>query len=633
MCGIGGIINANLQRDELERRLLAMQNGLRHRGPDDQGLYVAPTMGTGLTATRLAILDLTAAGHQPMASADGRYHIVFNGEIYNFMALREELERAGDTFTSRADTEVILKMYGRYGANCVRQFKGMFAFAIWDEREKTCFLARDPFGVKPLYYYNEGGVLVFASEIRSLLDSGLIARELSASAVHEYLLFGTVAEPNALIQGVFTLPPGHQFTWHNGQGRCSQYWSVNFDAEPFTVEEAKATVRIALEDSVHRHMVSDVPVGVFLSGGIDSTALVALASRHQGAQLQTFCISLDDPEFNEGNVAARTAKHFGTQHFDWRLDSATARHLLHDFLDRSDLPSIDGFNTFCVAKHAHDCGVKVVLSGLGGDELFGGYPSFQTVPRMVRLSRALNSLGLLRTTAGQLLERLGISLRFRRLGRFMTKQPTSALAYWCMRGIFTPLEATALLERYFPDRIVLPENGTDFDVPRQPTLEDEVSYLELTRYMRNQLLRDSDVMSMAWSLELRVPYVDATFVNAIQRIPAALRLAPGKQLLSAAVPEIPDWVRGRKKQGFTFPFERWITREWSDVFNRIDRESPVRLHSWYRRWCLFALDSFMQRNQIKMRPSSSSSRRVSRGPGSARQRWNGAEVVGSAIRR
>src|SRR5205814_8284491 len=315
---------------------------------------------------------------------------------------------------------------------------------------------------------------------------------------------------------------------------------------------------------------------------------------------------LDDPEFNEGNVAARTAKHFGTQHFDWRLDSATARHLLHDFLDRYDLPSIDGFNTFCVAKHAHDCGVKVVLSGLGGDELFGGYPSFQTVPRMVRMSRALNSLGLLRTTAGQLLERLGISPRFRRLGRFMTKRPTSALAYWCMRGIFTPLEATALLERYFPDRIMLPENGTDFVVPRQPTLEDEVSYLELTRYMRNQILRYSDVMSMAWSLELRVPLVDRKFIETMQRIPAALRLAPGKKILLDAVPEIPAWVRERPKQGFMFPFKDWITGEWQDVFQRIETKSPVPLKSWYRRWCLLALDTFIQDNAIDTVPGAES---------------------------
>jgi len=631
MCGIGGIINANLERDELERRLLAMQSALHHRGPDDQGIYIAPTAGTGFTVTRLAILDLTAAGHQPMASVDGRYHIVFNGEIYNFMALREELERAGETFISHSDTEVILKMYARYGPECVREFKGMFAFAIWDEREKACFLARDPFGVKPLYYHDKGGVFVFASEIRSLLDSGLIPRELSASAVHGYLLFGTVAEPSALIQDVSTLPAGHYLTWRDGRIRSSQHWAISFGAEPFAEDDARATVRTALEDSVCRHMISDVPVGVFLSGGIDSTALVALASRHQGAQLQTFCISLDDPEFNEGDVAARTAKHFGTEHFDRRLDSATARHLLHNFLDRSDLPSIDGFNTFCVAKHAHDCGIKVVLSGLGGDELFGGYPSFQTVPQMFRISRRLNSLGPLRIAAGRLLEWFGKSPRSQRLGRFIAERPTSALAYWCMRGIFTPTEATALLGRYFPGRIAISENGIHFHVPEQPTLEDEVSYLELTRYMRNQLLRDSDVMSMAWSLELRVPYVDATFVNAIQRIPAGLRITPGKQLLSAAVPEIPDWVKGRKKQGFTFPFERWITREWSDVFHRIDRESPVRLHSWYRRWCLFALDSFIQRNRIEMRPASS---RPGGKPGfrSVRERFDGAEAIGSATR-
>src|SRR5438105_709981 len=631
MCGIGGIINANLERDELERRLLAMQSALHHRGPDDQGIYIAPTTGTGFTVTRLAILDLTAAGHQPMASADGRYHIVFNGEIYNFMALREELERAGETFISRSDTEVILKMYARHGPDCVREFKGMFAFAIWDEHERTCFLARDPLGVKPLYYHDKGGVFVFASEIRSLLDSSLIPRELSASAVHGYLLFGTVAEPSALIQDVSTLPAGHYLTWRDGRIRSSQHWAISFGAEPFAEDDARATVRTALEDSVCRHMISDVPVGVFLSGGIDSTALVALASRHQGAQLQTFCISLDDPEFNEGDVAARTAKHFGTRHFDRRLDSATARQLLHNFLDRSDLPSIDGFNTFCVAKHAHDCGVKVVLSGLGGDELFGGYPSFQTVPQMFRMSARLNSLGPLRAAAGRLLEWFGKSPRSQRLGRFIAERPTSALAYWCMRGIFTPAEATALLGRYFPDHIAIGGNGIHFHVPEQPTLEDEVSYLELTRYMRNQLLRDSDVMSMAWSLELRVPYVDIRLMEAVEQIPAHWRLDPGKRILLDAIPEIPEWVRNRPKQGFTFPFERWITREWSDVFHRIDRESPVRLHSWYRRWCLFALDSFIQRNRIEMRPASS--RRGAR-PGfrPVRQRSDGAEIVGSATR-
>jgi asparagine synthase (glutamine-hydrolysing) len=631
MCGIGGIINLGLGRDALEQRLLAIQRSLRHRGPDDEGLFLARDGRAGLVSTRLSILDLSTAGHQPMASADGRYHIVFNGEIYNFMALREELERAGETFISRSDTEVILKMYARYGPDCVREFEGMFAIAIWDKREQICFLARDPFGVKPLYYHDKGGVFVFASEIRSLLGSGLIARELSPSAVHGYLLFGTVAEPSALIQGVSTLPAGHHLTWRDGRVRSSQHWGISFGAEPFAEDEAKATVRSALEDSVCRHMISDVPVGVFLSGGIDSTALVALASRHQGAQLQTFCISLDDPEFNEGEVAARTAKHFGTRHFDLRLDSATARQLLHSFLDRSDLPSIDGYNTFCVAKHAHDCGIKVVLSGLGGDELFGGYPSFHSVPQMFRISRRLNGLGPLRTAAGRLLEWFGKSPRSQRLGRFIAERPTSTLAYWCMRGIFTPAEATALLGRYFPGQIAISEKGVDFPVPEQPTLEDEVSYLELTRYMRNQLLRDSDVMSMAWSLELRVPYVDATFVNAIQRIPAGLRLTPGKQLLSLAVPEIPDWVRGRRKQGFTFPFERWITREWSDVFDRIDRESPVRLHSWYRRWCLFALDSFIQRNRIEMRPASRR-RGVSPGFKSIRQRFDGAEIAGSATR-
>jgi asparagine synthase (glutamine-hydrolysing) len=631
MCGIAGVINSNLDREKLEEVLTGMQQQLHHRGPDDRGFYVSRDGRTGLVNTRLAILDLSPAGHQPMASRDGRYRIVLNGEIYNFESLRAELGAEGETFLSHSDTEVVLKMYERYGPDCVREFAGMFAFAIWDEQEQSCFLARGPLGIKPLYYCETNGGVYFASELRTLLETGLIPRQLSTAAVSGYLLFGAVPEPLTLVENVRALPAGHHLVCHQGRCRLTKYWDLQFGDESIREAEAADLVRGALVESIERHLVSDVPVGVFLSGGIDSTALVALASRHAGNELRTFCISFDDPKFDEGDVAAQTAQHFGTRHSDWRLDSTTARKLLGNFLECSDQPSIDGFNTFCVSRLAHEAGLKVVLSGLGGDEVFGGYSSFRRIPRMVRRSRQLNLVWPLRTGAGEILQTRYSSPRIGRLGWFLQEAPTTAAAYWCMRGIFTPHEVGLLVGRYGrEDEQLAPQ--ISFHLPRQPTLEDEVSYLELTHYMRNQLLRDSDVMSMAWSLELRVPYVDATFVNAIQRIPAALRLAPGKQLLSAAVPEIPDWVRGRKKQGFTFPFERWITREWSDVFNKIDQESPVRLHSWYRRWCLFALDSFIQRNQIEMRPPPSR-RRVSRGPRSARQRWDGAKVVGSAIRR
>ena len=598
MCGIAGILGAKLDQGELTGRLLAMQQGLRHRGPDDAGLFVAREPGTGFAHTRLSIIDLSPAGHQPMSSSDGRYTIAFNGEIYNFASLRDELVRDGETLRSHCDTEVILKMYERYGVDCVREFEGMFAFAIWDERERSCFFARGPLGVKPLYYYARDGLFVFASEVRTLLASELVPRRLSPSAVRGYLLFGAVAEPMTLIADVCALAPGHHLLWKDGHHRTRQYWNVLFDPQPFTAEAARATVRQALEDSIDRHFVSDVPVGIFLSGGIDSTSIVALASKRRGEQLRTFSISFEEPEFDEGGVARKTAEHFGTQHFDWRLDGASARSLLHQFLESSDQPSIDGFNTFCVSKHAHENGAKVVLSGLGGDELFGGYRSFQHVPAMIRMSRTFNALGPIRSAAGALLENRGSSPRARRLGVFLGERPTSAAAYWCMRGVFTPHEAEALVRKYCTEPETENERGALIPVPPQPTFEDEVSYLELTRYMRNQLLRDSDVMSMAWGLELRVPFVDSTFVNTVARIPAELRLAEGKQLLIAAVPELPDWVKNQPKRGFVFPFEKWTSNEWRDVFSQIDAGSPVRLQTWSRRWCLLALENFLHRNNI-----------------------------------
>ncbi|HSH40406.1 MAG TPA: asparagine synthase (glutamine-hydrolyzing) [Chthoniobacterales bacterium] len=596
MCGIAGIIESQLSRDALEARLQRLQTDLHHRGPDDAGMYVSGDARAGLVNTRLAIQDLSPAGNQPMHSADGRYHIVFNGEIYNVAELRSELQQEGVRFASECDTEVVLKLFERYGADSVRELSGMFAVAIWDDLEKALFLARGPLGIKPLYYCTRDEQLAFASEIRALLNTGLGQWRLSQEAVSEYLLFGAVQEPGTLIDGVRTLPAGHYLIARGGSVRVTKFWDVTFGNRRVTQAEAARTVREALANSVERHLVSDVPVGLFLSGGIDSTAILALASKRGITDLRTFSISFDDPRFNEGDVAARTAAHFGTRHTDWRLDSRTAKSLLEQFVLRSDQPSIDGFNTFCVSKLAHDEGLKVVLSGLGGDEVFGGYDSFRTIPKMVRASRLMTPLSPVRSGAGRLLERAkGTSQRFRRLGRFMADVPITSTAYWAMRGIFTPSEVLRLLPRYGLKGLANP--AVALHVPPQPTLEDEVSYLELTRYMRNQLLRDSDVMSMAWGLELRVPFVDSRLIEAVQNIPAELRLA-GKQLLLEAVPEIPEWVRNRPKQGFAFPFKEWVTGEWNDVFRQIEEETPVRLGSWYRCWCVFALDRFVERHGL-----------------------------------
>ncbi|OLE97441.1 MAG: hypothetical protein AUG75_08280 [Cyanobacteria bacterium 13_1_20CM_4_61_6] len=268
--------------------------------------------------------------------------------------------------------------------------------------------------------------------------------------------------------------------------------------------------------------------------------------------------------------------------------------MLATFLEASDQPSIDGFNTFCVSKLAHDHGLKVVLSGVGGDEIFGGYQSFQLVPRMVHASRMLDPARPLRRVVGRVLQRDFTSARTNRLGQFLCDVPITAAAYWATRGIFTPQEVQRLLPRYG-----CTESGAETQlamyVPAQPTLPDEISYLEIARYMRNQLLRDSDVMSMACSLELRVPFVDSRLLEQIARIPAEIRLRHGKQILLEAMPEIPPWVRNRPKMGFSFPFKDWVTGEWDDVFRRIRAQSPVRLKNWYRTWCLFALDNFVTR--------------------------------------
>jgi asparagine synthase (glutamine-hydrolysing) len=582
MCGIAGIINYST--DRLEILIQRMQNALQHRGPDDCGIYIAPDRQVAIAHTRLAILDLTTAGHQPMSSADGRYWITFNGEIYNFQALRLTLIERGEKFNSNTDTEVILKLYQQFGADCVKHLRGMFAFAIWDDLEKTCFLARDPLGIKPLYYWLGGSTLVFASELKAIVATGLPSINMSSQGLYGYLVSGSVPEPHTLIEGIHCLPAGHWLRWQGGEITRNQYWQIDFTPKEIETEAAIQQVRHALIDSIEHHFVSDVPVGIFLSGGIDSTAVLALARQTQTGKLATYSIAFEEADYNEGDIARKVAETFDTEHTEFKITASLAKELFPQFLKAIDQPSIDGFNTFCVSQLARQNGTKVVLSGLGGDELFGGYQSFQKVPQMVRLGKQLQKVRPLATAMGRGLESWG-SPRFKRLGDWLQQQPTSASAYRSLRGVFSHQEAWAIAKQFFPDEVLLRQRNANL-LPNLPSIEDEVSWLEINCYMRNQLLRDNDVMSMSCGLELRVPLVDRVLIEAIAGIPSQIRLAPGKQLLIQAVSELPNEVINRPKKPFAFPFDRWMTGEWRNIFPECDRELNISLKPWYRRWSL-----------------------------------------------
>jgi asparagine synthase (glutamine-hydrolysing) len=591
MCGIAGILNTNPEHQNLETIILLMQTALQHRGPDDAGIYVSRDKQAALAHTRLSILDLSAAGHQPMSSHDGRYSITFNGEIYNFQQLRKELISQGEKFHSQTDTEVIIKLYQKLGRNCVHHLRGMFAFAIWDDLEKTCFLARDPLGIKPLYYWHYGSNLVFASELRAILASGLPKANLSIPGLYGYLTTGSVPEPHTLIADIHCLAAGNWLYWQHGNITKKQYWQINFNPEPISPLEAQEIVRTALVDSIKHHFISDVPVGIFLSGGIDSTTVLALASKYQQSELSTYSIAFAESHWNEGELAQKIANYFGAKHTEYQVTESFAKDIFPEFLTSIDQPSIDGFNTFCVSKVAHDDNMKVVLSGLGGDEIFGGYKSFQKVPQMVELSKKLHILPLISQVLGTGLAHWGNSPKIKRLGDFIKQPPNFGCAYRSFRGIFSHTESCQIIQE-LTDTNISYELAVDSN---QSSPEDTVSYLEITGYMRNQLLRDSDIMSMKWGLELRVPFVDKTLLETVAPIPSNIRLSQGKQLLTQAISELPDWVLNRPKKGFYFPFESWMSGEFGDYFDNFNIPANIPLKPWYRRWSLAVLKYWLER--------------------------------------
>jgi len=601
MCGIAGLLGA--EPGFFAKRV---RPAIAHRGPDDAGTWQNAT--TCLVQTRLAILDLSPSGHQPMASPCGRYQLVFNGEIYNHASLRQRLEAEGERFQGSGDTEVLLRWLIARGRSGLADLRGMFAFCLVDTRDGSALLARDPHGIKPLYIWQgPSGELAFASELRALLASDRIPRRADPEAIAAYLASGSVPEPDTLVAGVKRLEAGHWLHWRDGASRIEPWWPL---PESLLVgqnqkgsdhrtcikdpKEAIELTRSALRDSVAAHMVSDVPVGLFLSAGLDSAALLALAP----PGLHTFTIGFDDPGsegFDESEPAAKIAALFGADHTALTLRADQARTWLPDFLSSQDQPSIDGFNTWCVSRLASERGLKVALSGLGGDELFGGYPSFRTVPRLHRWRRRLGPLG---PVAAAILSRSpgGRDQKRQRLAELLRGAPSLQAAHRCLRGQFTTPEVDALMRHWnMPPTDAFHARTGREEPPDSLQPAEAVAWLEGCRYLRNQLLPDSDVMAMATALELRLPYVDATLQGQLAPIEPSLRLAPGKALLQASVHELPEWFTNRPKQGFRFPFQLWLDDTDAPLALRVpSTPAGLDLRPWYRRWNLMVLESWLR---------------------------------------
>lgn len=631
MCGIFGIV---LREGEVPRDVLAdAQKWLAHRGPDDAGTIVlnAADQQIGFAHTRLSIIDLSPLGHQPMHDPVTGNWIVFNGEIYNFRQLRQELESAGTEFRSHSDTEVILAAYRTWGEDCLSRLAGMFAFGLWDAPRNRLLLARDPMGIKPLYYYHSGAHFLFASEVRTLLQTGLVPRKGDPTGILSYLTFGSVYEPWTMVEGIFAVPPGHLMRVENSEVTSRQYWnplrsfSTADESEQPHDGVGAATIAqlpVILRDAAVSHLVSDVPVGVFLSGGIDSSSLVAVLS-HNGVRANTFSLVFPEEEFNEAPYSREVARRFGTEHHEIPVSVDDALAVLPAALRAMDQPTIDGINTYLVSAKARAAGVKVALTGLGADEMFAGYSNFRRVPRMERFVRRFGRLPRFarQPLFGSIALFAGRNDRNRKLAEMMRNRDSIVHPYFLARGLFGRAECEGLFSA--PDHHASQQSLDRVlqESVRESQLLDpvnRVSYFESYFYMRNTLLRDSDFMSMAHGLELRVPFLDRALVEACFRIPGARKLEgnlPKSLLLASLGVELPMEIVNRPKRGFTLPFERWLRGEMRqpvetallgsgsslafvnpDAVRNVWNRFLAGETSWSRPWSLFVLAQWCEQN-------------------------------------
>ena len=566
MCGIAGVLSRESLADG-EALAGRLDDQLAHRGPDGHAHYRGAGGRLLLVHRRLAIIDTTPAGRQPMAAPDGRRRIVFNGEIYNYRDLRDQLIRQGERFTTGTDTEVLLRLIVREGPAALASLRGMFALALWDDEDGSLLVARDRFGIKPLYVAATAAHVAFASEIDTLTSTALAPRQVDPAGVLAFLRWGSIPPPLTWRRGIEALTPG---TWRRFRRDGTSDGGVFADARalwcaapstPSAHVDAAAVGR-ALEASVAAHLVADVPVGVFLSGGLDSSALVAVASRLGVRDLSTFTVTVDDRGYSEAPFAEQVARRFGTRHHTLRIDAAAVATHWPAILARLDQPTLDAVNSYYVSRAVAETGVKAVLSGVGGDELFGGYPSFRRVPRAMRW---IHRAGPAALWSARLLSAPLPAGRAARWRQAAGSGSAPLELYRSLRGFFMPDELNGMLGPRLRDdadaaaRVDAMEAETMSAIGGEAPLS-TVARLESTVYMRSQLLRDIDAVSMAHALEVRVPFVDAPLISAVwPALAAEPRWIAGKRLLAAAVGSpLPSDVF-RPKQTFTLPFADWMT--------------------------------------------------------------------------
>ncbi|CAD5369182.1 Asparagine synthetase (glutamine-hydrolyzing) [Rubrivivax sp. A210] len=569
MCGIAGSFAYGADAPPVDRdELLRVRERMRARGPDGAGLWISPDQRVGLAHRRLAIIELSEAGAQPMADPETGNQIVFNGEIYNHAALRDELLRSGAIVRSHSDTEVLLKLYARDGVAMLSRLRGMFAFALWDAARRQLFLARDAFGIKPLYIADDGHSLRFASQVKALLEAAVNKRPDPAGHAG-FLLWGSVPTPHTLYRGIHALLPGHwQMVTVAGPGKPVLFDNARLAlgqvpvAGPDGTEAALQAVAEAVRDSVAAHRVADVPVGVFLSAGLDSTMLAACA--RQLGSLRTMTLGFDayaGTPYDEAALAGEVAASLGTEHTLQRISAADFAADRERLLAAMDQPSIDGINTWFVSRMAQQQGLKVVLSGIGGDELFGSYPSFHQLPRLRRSLEGMGRLGGLGRAVRQGLAPLSGLLPSAKYAGLLEYGGTLAGAYLLRRSLYMPWELAGVMD---PEMAAQGLEELDTLGRLQASMEGigserlAISALEMQWYMKHQLLRDADWAGMAHSLEIRVPFVDTTLLRRFIEIPGLDAKEEKRRIARTVAPHLPASVLERPKTGFAVPIHQWL---------------------------------------------------------------------------